>query len=88
MFHDGGFIGMHLLWWVFWIVLLVVMFGWFEPVPKKRIRKDSPFDILQKRLASGDITNEEYAEKKRIIENDLAKSPITGPLDPDVSSRI
>ena len=88
MLHYENFLGMHLLWWVFWVFLLVVMFGWFEPVPKRRIRKDSPFDILQKRLASGDITTEEYAEKKRIIENDLARSPITGPLDPVLSSKI
>ena len=64
---------MHLLWWVFWVFLLVLMFGWFEPVPKKRLRRDSPFDILQKRFASGEITNEEYQEKKSILEADAAK---------------
>jgi putative membrane protein len=35
--------------------------------------KDSPLDILQRRLASGEITNEEYQEKKNILESDLAK---------------
>lgn len=88
MLHYENFLGMHMLWWGFWVVLLVVMFGWFEPVPKKRIKKDSPFDILQKRLASGDITTEEYAEKKRIIENDLAINPSINPLDPVLNSKI
>jgi len=39
----------------------------------QRIKKDSPFNILQKRFASGEITNEEYKEKKKILESDLAK---------------
>ena len=52
---------------------MFLMFGWFEPVPKKRLRRDSPLDILQKRFASGEITNEEYQERKRILEVDAAK---------------
>lgn len=75
MMYEYNFIGMHMLWWFFWIVLMVVLFGWFEPVPKKRIRKDSPLDILQKRFATGEITTEEYHEKKTVLETDLAKNP-------------
>ncbi len=72
MYGDYHFFGMHLLWWFFWILIMFLMFGWFEPVPKKRVRRDSPFDILQKRFASGEITNEDYQEKKRILEGDAA----------------
>ena len=73
MFYgDYHFFGMHMLWWFFWILIMFLMFGWFEPVPKKRVRRDSPFDILQKRFASGEITNEEYQEKKDILEADAA----------------
>ncbi|HRH44270.1 MAG TPA: SHOCT domain-containing protein [Pyrinomonadaceae bacterium] len=75
MMYDGyHFFGMHLLWWFFWIVLVVTLFGWFDTVPKRRIRKDSPLDILQKRFASGEITAEEYQEKKNVLETDLAKN--------------
>jgi putative membrane protein len=42
-------------------------------IPYQRYKKDSPLDILQKRFASGEITNEEYQEKKKILENDLTK---------------
>lgn len=70
---DYGFFGMHMLWWFFWILIMFLMFGWFEPVPKKRLRRDSPLDILQKRFASGEITNEEYQEKRNILEVDAAK---------------
>lgn len=73
MMYEYNFVGMHMLWWFFWIVLMVFLFGWFVPVPKKRIRRDSPLDILQKRFASGEITTEEYNEKKSILEADLAK---------------
>ncbi len=37
------------------------------------MRKESAFDILQQRFAAGTINNDEYQEKKKIIENDLAK---------------
>lgn len=74
MMYDGyHFFGMHLLWWIFWILLLFLFFGWFQPVPKRRIRRDSPLDILQKRFASGEITNEEYQEKKSILEADAVQ---------------
>jgi putative membrane protein len=42
-------------------------------IPFQRYKKDSPLDILQKRFASGEITNEEYQEKKNILESDLVK---------------
>lgn len=42
-------------------------------IPGQRKKKDSPLDILQKRLASGKISNEEYQEKKKIIGNDSVK---------------
>lgn len=76
MMYEYNFVGMHLLWWVFWVAIIFVMFGWFEPVPKKRIRRDSPLDILQKRFATGEITTEEYHEKKTILETDLARTAI------------
>ena len=73
MYGDYGFLGMQMLWWFFWILIMFLLFGWFEPVPKKRLRRDSPLDILQKRFAAGEITNEEYHEKKSILEADAAK---------------
>lgn len=71
MFYYGyHFWGMHLIWWFFWILIIVVLFGWFEPVPKRRIRSVSPLGILQKRFASGEITKEEYEERKSMIKKD------------------
>ena len=74
MMYGYDFMGMHLLWWIFWVLILFIAFGWFEPVPKRRIRRDSPLDILQKRFATGEITTEEYHEKKTILESGLVKN--------------
>lgn len=72
MMHYGNFWGMHLLWWFFWVILLVWIFATPWDIPgqrtKTRTTKDTPLDILKKRLASGEISKEEYEEKKKIIE--------------------
>ena len=71
MFYDGYHTwGMHLMWWFVWVIFLFWVFALPYDIPGQRKKKDSPVDILQKRLASGHITNEEYHEKKKIIEND------------------
>ena len=64
---------MHLIWWFVWIILLLGIFATPYDVSGQRKKKDSPLDILHKRFASGQITTEEYQEKKKILENDLAK---------------
>lgn len=61
-----------MLWWVFWVILMFALFGWFEPVPKKRVRRDAPLEILKRRFASGEINEEEYQAKKRVLEEDAA----------------
>ena len=43
MFHlyDGyHFFGMHMIWWVFWVVFIMIMFGAYEPVRRKTDGKD------------------------------------------------
>lgn len=70
MCNGYHFLGMHLIWWFAWLSLLFWIFATPYDVPGQRKKRDSPLDILQKRLASGQITNEEYHEKKKILEND------------------
>lgn len=77
MGYDGGwFWGMHVFWWLFWIVLIVIFFSLLSPVPRRRAR-ETPLQILQRRFAAGEITEKEYEERKRTLERDahLAKSP-------------
>ncbi len=74
MYNDGyHFGGMHFGWWFIWGIMLFWIFATPYDIPGQRRKKDSTLDILQKRFASGQITNEEYQEKKKIIEDDLAK---------------
>ena len=72
--YDGYYFwGMHFIWWFIWAILLFWIFATPYDVPGQRRKKDTPLDILKKRYASGEINNEEYKEKKKNLENDLAK---------------
>ncbi len=68
MMHYENFGGMHLIWWFLWIIMLVWIFATPWNIPGQRTRKDTPLDILKKRFAAGEISKEEYEEKKKIIE--------------------
>jgi len=74
MYYDGyHFFGMHLVWWFFWVFMVFWVFATPYYVPGQLKKRGSAFDVLQKRFASGQITIEEYNEKKKILENDLVK---------------
>lgn len=60
---DYGFWGMHLFWWLFWVVFMFVIFGLLTPVPRHKVR-DMPLQILQRRYAAGEISTQEYEERK------------------------
>ena len=71
MFHDGfSFWGMHMFWWLFWIVLIVLFFGLATPVPRSRA-KQTPLEILQRRYAAGEISTAEYEERKEKLTRDM-----------------
>jgi len=60
--------GMTAAWWIVWIILLIWIFIIPYNIPGQRKKRDSPLDILKKRLASGQISNTEYLEKQKIID--------------------
>lgn len=69
------FFGMHVFWWLFWLFLFISFFFFdFSPAKKK---KENPFHILKKRFANGEITEEEYREKKSVLEEDIKKPETT-----------
>lgn len=73
-FVDGGwFWGMHLLWWLFWFALITVFFSLLTPVPRHKAR-ETPLQILARRYAAGEISTEEYEERKSRLERDTAAS--------------
>jgi putative membrane protein len=73
MFYNNYHWGMNLIWWFIWASLLFWIFLTPYDVPFQRRKKDSAMDILQRRFASGEITTEEYHEKKKILINDVTK---------------
>jgi len=73
MVYNTSYWGMGLIWWFVWMILLFWIFAVPYNIPGQRYKKDTALDILRKRFASGEIKNEEYQEKKIILENDLAK---------------
>ena len=71
MVYTSYYGGMNLVWWFIWVMLLFWIFALPYDIPGQRRRKENPFDILRKRFASGQITNEQYKEMKAILESEL-----------------
>lgn len=68
MFYNGyHFGGMHLIWWFVWFIFLFWIFATPYDLPGQRTKKDTPLDILKKKLARGEINKEEYEEKKKLL---------------------
>ena len=73
MLHATGwsFIGMHMFWWIFWFGLIVVAFGTVTPVPRSQLRSgERALDILRRRYAAGQLSTEEYEQRKLVLEHD------------------
>ncbi len=74
MFYDGGFYmgGMHGLWWIFWVALIgvLVYYAWGRPGEQRRRPRETPQEVLQRRLASGEVSPEEYEKRKALLDRD------------------
>lgn len=68
MYQDYHYGGMHFFWWFLWIIFLIWIFAIPYNIPGQRLTKDKPLDVLKKRLAVGEINNEEFLEKKKLLE--------------------
>jgi putative membrane protein len=66
--YDGHFGGMHLIWWILWLIFIFWIFAIPYDIPGQRKKKDSPLDILKKRYAAGEINKNEYEEMKKTLE--------------------
>jgi putative membrane protein len=69
MFYDGYHLaGMHLFWWFVWFAFIFWLFVTsFNIMGYIIINYSVTHDFLKKRLDAGEISNEEYHEKKKII---------------------
>lgn len=67
MHHGYHFGGMHFFWWIFWIIIIIWIFATPYDLPGQRTKTETPLEILKKRFAKGEITKEEYDEKKKLL---------------------
>lgn len=80
MFYDGGYmVGMHGLWWVFWILVIgaVTYMAWGRgdrAGGDADSARETPQQVLQRRLASGEITPQQYDERKALLDRDAGKT--------------
>lgn len=59
--------GMHWGWWIFWMALLliVVLLFWRGLSGRNTTsRGETPLETLQRRYAAGELSTEEYEERK------------------------
>ena len=75
MFDDGGFHmgGMHGLWWIFWVVLIGALIFSIRGLTGQR-RRETPREVLQRRLADGEIDAEEYEKRNALLNRDAGKT--------------
>ncbi len=72
MFHDGFFMGGMWFGWIFWIVIIAVVVYLIIRLTNQNThttnKTENALDILKKRYAKGEISKEEFEEKKKDIE--------------------
>ena len=77
MFYDGGYMGgMHGLWWLFWLMVVgVALFnGWGRRGGRSDHPRETPHDVLRRRLANGEITPHGPEERKVSLDRDTGRS--------------
>ncbi len=73
-YDDGGYFmgGMHWLWWIFWIALISVIafYGWGRPIGQRHGPRETPHEVLKRRMANGEISAAEYEQRKLLLDRD------------------
>jgi len=65
---EGHYWGMHIIWWVIWVVFIIWIFATPWDIPGQRTKKETPLDLLKKRYAKGEISKEEYEDIKKTLQ--------------------
>ena len=63
--------GMHWIWWIIWIAIAaVVVFVILRArsVGGRPPSRESPLEILERRYAAGEITTEEFEDRRKQLE--------------------
>lgn len=73
--HDWG---MHVFWWIFWLLVVAAIFMfWVRPGPPRR--RDSAIEALRRAYASGEISEEEYRRRLAVLNEPRSPPPDAQP---------
>lgn len=61
--------GMHWIWWLVWAIAIAAAWWAFSRRPGS-VPEPTPLDRLQRRYSDGEITTEEYEERRAILLRD------------------
>jgi len=65
------FAGMHWIWWIFWILFWMLFLSFMMPMRRSTYRvMQSPLQLLKRRYAAGEITSEDYEERRTKLVRD------------------
>ena len=73
MFPNSGYMtGMPIFWWLFMIavVIALVFWGLGGSTTRRDRSREAPHEVLRRRLASGEISTEEYEKRKIVLDRD------------------
>ncbi|WP_339728140.1 SHOCT domain-containing protein [Maribacter stanieri] len=70
MMDDWYFGGMHWIWWGLWVILIFWIFLIPYPTPGQKRKRDLAMDALRERYARGEIDEEEFEKRKKVLEAD------------------
>lgn len=81
-----SFWGMHVFWWLFWALMVVLFFTAIAPASRSRARfeDDDPNTILRRRYARGELSTAEYEERLVVLRRTY---PETAPLEREAERR-
>jgi putative membrane protein len=68
LYDNFQFWGVHLIWWIASILLLIGIFA-LSTLKGQKKEKQSPLDVLTSQYAEGIIDSEEYISKKKYLQN-------------------
>ena len=69
MYYEN-MMGMHAVWWVFWVGLVISLLFWSGGSNSARRGKnrETPHEALRRRLASGEVSTDEYEKRKMLLD--------------------
>lgn len=77
MGYEGAYFmgGMHWIWWLFCLALVgaVVYYIWGWASEQRGGPGEAPHEVLKLRLASGEVSIDEYEQRKLLLDRDAGR---------------